>query len=285
MTPSGIFDRSLIKVAMKRQAAENLPPLPARMVGAPFGLDNNGNLIKQARSSSLIGVIKQLRVSVAERVQKELPAALTPDERAARIEAEVQSAIEELTRRLNQAMPDERYKVSAQSLLDRNNYYSYEFSLFANEYAAEISGDPQFFYWRGAQTVPATVITLARPLPLAYVYNILPRFSSKQSDADIRVNKSGGNFAHIEWHAKKQLEGIPKELHRRFINMSCSAYQGVFSCAPYFHSGLPFAQVEEVKCQLHGDPYCEWKMTWQVGIRFLRRAENILSEGAAHGAG
>ncbi len=263
MTTSGIFDRSLINVEINRQAEEDLPPLPARMVNPPFGMDASGDLIKQSRGSTLVGVIKQLRASVKERALKELPASLTPEQRAARIETEANNAVEELVRRLNAAMPDARYKVNEISLLEKDRYYSYEFSLFANDYAAEISKDPLFYYLRGVRTLPTGILNLIRPLTLSYAYTLVPNLSSKQSDADIRVNKSGNNFVHIEWHSEKQLIKVPRELHRRFIRMSCRAYQGVFSGVPYFHSGQPFARVDEVKCQLRGDPYCEWKLTWK----------------------
>ncbi len=263
MTSSAIFDKALINIRIDREAEAGLPPLPARMSTPPFGVGASGNLIKQTRSSSIIGVLKQLRASVKERAQKDLQGSLTPEERTQQIETQSQAAVVELVRRLNLAMPEETYRVSAESLLDKNTYYSYEFSLFANDYAAEISGDPLFYYLRGARTLPIGILNLIRPLNLAYAYSILPRFSSKQSEADIRVNKSGDNFVYIEWHGEKQLENIPKEIHRRFIRMSCRAYQGVFSGVPYYHSNLPFAHIEEIKCQLRGDPYCEWKMTWQ----------------------
>ncbi len=262
MTTNEIFDKLLINMHFDTEAEADLPPLPAQMVMPPYGLDDKGNFIKQARSSSLIAVVKQLEASVRERAQKNLPFTLTPEERLSRISAEVKSAVDELVRRLNAAMPDEKYKVTAESLLDKNRYYSYEFSLFANEYAAQISGDPLFFYLRGVRTLSAGILTMIRPLALSYAYTLLPRFAAKQSEADVRVNKSGENFVHIEWHAAKQLAGIPKEVHRRFVRMSCRAYQGVFSGVPYFHSNLPFAHVEEIKCQLKGDPYCEWKLTW-----------------------
>ncbi len=265
MSFSEIFDRSSLELEFSREAVANLPPLPARMVLPPFGLDAQGNFVKQARSSTLIGVVKQLRESAMERARREISSVLTPEERAARLEAEADAAVEELARRLNAAMPDNRYRVTPESLLDKSLYYSYEFSLFANEYAAEISGDPLFFYLRGAKSVPAGMMGMVRPLPLANVYNLMPRFSSKQSDADIRVTRLEDNSVHIQWHGAKQIEKVPPEVRLRYIRMTCRAYQGVYSSVPYHHSDLPFAKVQEIKCQLRGDPYCEWKLTWQSG--------------------
>jgi len=253
-----------IQTQDSQRSANDLPPLPARMTNPPFGLDAKGNLIKESRSSSIIGVVEQLKASATQKAQKEAPAALLPQERAAFIQNAVSAAIKELTRRLNAAMPNEQYRVTLESLLDKNNYYSYEFSLFANDYAAEISGDPLFYYLRGAKSVPQSMMSMARPLALSYVYSLLPRFSSKQSDADIRVAKSGENFVHLEWHGAAQIAKLPQNLRRRYIHMTCRAYQGVYSSIAYYHSGIPFAKVEEIKCQLRGDPYCEWKLTWQA---------------------
>jgi signal transduction histidine kinase/DNA-binding response OmpR family regulator len=265
MTATAIFDQALHDIKLDLEAETGLPPLPARMANPPFGLDSTGNLIKQSRSSSLIGVVEELKASTARRAQKDLSAALTPEERTARVEEAVQAAVAELVRRLNLAMPDASYHVSAESLLNKNNYYSYEFSLYANDYAAEITGEGSLFYYRrGVKSVPGGMLSLISPFSLAYAYSILPRFSSKQTDADIRVRKTGENFVFIEWHSERQLAKVPPELHRRYIRMTCRAYQGVYSSIPYYHSGRPYAEVEEIKCQLKGDPYCEWKLTWTV---------------------
>ncbi|GAB4543895.1 MAG: hypothetical protein Fur002_16640 [Anaerolineales bacterium] len=285
MEASEIFDRSALNVHIDRDAEQGLPALPARMINPPLGLDASGNFAKQTRGSTLAAVVKQLQESIWARLQTELPAALTPEARAAHIEEEIQRGMNELVKRLNAAMPSPRYRVTVDSLLDKNNYYSYEFSLFANDYAAEISGDPLFYYLRGARTMPAGILSLIRPLTLGYVYSLLPRFTSKQSEADLRVTQSGENFAYVEWHSEKQLAQLPKELHRRFIRMTCRAYQGVFSSVPHLHSNLPFAQVEEIKCQLKGDPYCEWKFTWKnanaTGVSgFFKKQKKPVSVGA-----
>ncbi len=260
-----IFQQSLREINIDREAESDLPALPERMAYPPFGLDSTGNLIKQSRSSSIIGVVEQLKASIAERTLAELGASLPPEERTTRVNQAVHEAVEELVRRLNLAMPDPGYSVSADSLTSKGNYYSYEFSLFANEYAAEIAGsDSLFFYLRGVKSVPASMLGMVRPFSLSYSYSLLPRFSSKQTDADIRVTKVGENFVHVEWHSERQLEKVPPQVHRRYLRMTCRAYQGVYSSIPYFHSGRPFARVEEVKCQLKGDPHCEWKLSWEA---------------------
>jgi signal transduction histidine kinase/DNA-binding response OmpR family regulator len=260
-----ILQQSLREIRIDREAETDLPPLPERMAYPPFGLDSAGNLIKQSRSSSIIGVVEQLKASVEERTLAELGMSLPPKERTTRVTQAVREAVDELVRRLNHAMPDPSYSVSTDSLTSKGNYYSYEFSLFANEYAAEIAGsDSLFYYLRGVKSVPASMLGMVRPFSLSYTYSLLPRFSSKQTDADIRVTKVGENFVHLEWHSEHQLAKVPPQVHRRYLRMTCRAYQGVYSSIPYFHSGRPFARVEEIKCQLRGDPYCEWKLSWEV---------------------
>ncbi|MBI3160896.1 MAG: response regulator [Chloroflexi bacterium] len=256
---------SLLQIDL--EAERNLPPLPPRMTRIPFGFDEKGNLIKQSRSSSILGAVEQLKISVAENAKRALADNLSAHEREQQIEAAKQKAVARLVEKLNQAVPDERYYLTPESIHDKNRYYSYEFSLFINEYAAEISEDPHFFFRRGAKSIPPSMLSLIRPLSLSYAYSILPRFSSKQSDADIRVSDHGRNFAHIQWYGKAQADKIPEEERLRYIRMSCRAYQGVFAVIPQLHSGLPFAHVEEIKCQLHGDEYCEWRLTWDASGR------------------
>ena len=265
------------------EAERDLSPLPEKMANIPFGLDEKGELVKQSRSSSILGAVEQLKVSMAWNATRSLPASVSPEERANIIEKAQRDAISQLVERLNQAVPDERFYLTAESIFDKSRYYSYEFSLFTNEYAAEISGDPYFFFRRGAMSVPLSMLSLIRPLRLSYAYSILPRFSSKQSDADIRVSAHGKDFVQIQWYGKAQAEKVPLEAQRRYIRMSCRAYQGVFAVIPQLHSGLPFAHVEEIKCQLHGDDCCEWRLTWDASPkkkRFFKRSSSSVTVSA-----
>ena len=68
-----------------------------------------------------------------------------------------------LLERLNAVVPDPRYSVSREYLLNESNYYSHEFNLFLNEFARDISGDPSFHFHRGLKSIPAALVKLVRP--------------------------------------------------------------------------------------------------------------------------
>jgi signal transduction histidine kinase/DNA-binding response OmpR family regulator len=279
--PDSVRDEVASLLDIDFDIKRTLPPLPPRMAYIPFGLDEKGNLVKQSRSSSILGAVEQLKISVAENIERSLPTNLSVQERQQHIEAAQKQAIARLVERLNQAVPDERYHLTSETIFDKDRYYSYEFSLFINEYAAEISGDSHFFFRRGVKSVPISMLSLIRPLTLSYAYSILPRFSSKQSDADIRVSAHGKDFVNIQWYGKVQADKVPAETRLRYIHMSCRAYQGVFAVIPQLHSGLSIAHVEEIKCQLHGDECCEWRLTWDASSktsRFSIRGFSPISE-------
>src|SRR5439155_742435 len=75
--------------------------------------------------------------------------------------AEISRArFDQLLLRLNQAMPDPRYQLSKQTLLNQERFYSYEFLVFLGEYARAICGDPDCeweFSWH-AEHVPVAIL-------------------------------------------------------------------------------------------------------------------------------
>ena len=239
-----------------------LPPLPEFMEAQPFGLDDRGSLIKQVRGSTIVATVEQMQHSLARKLERELPAAMNPRERAIHIARAKENALADLLNRLNHALNDTRFQLTSQDLLDPGRYYSYEFNLFINDYARDLCGDPNFYFHRGVHTLSGAIISLIRPLPLQQVYNLLPRFTAKISDADVRVVGTTSNSATIRWHGQRQISKMPVAIHRRYIRMACRAYQGAYSAAPRVHSGLQPAHIRETHCQLDGGDYCEWELTW-----------------------
>ncbi len=242
----------------------DLPPLPAFMVGPPFGADEMGQPIRQVRGTSIAAAIAQMQVTVSQQAEQALPAGALPAERAARGEQVQAEALAELVTRLNAALPDRRYYLSADYLLDVTHAYSHEFNLFVNEYAADITGDPHFFFKRGLRSIPPGLVHLGRPFSLAQVYQLLPRFTSKISDADLHTSHTTANSALLQWRPERQFAVLPENLRQRYARMACQAYQGTFAVVPQILLGLPPAEVQEVRCLLHGDAYCEWLFTWQL---------------------
>ncbi len=244
--------------------ADQLPPLPPHLEGRPFGARPDGTLIRDITGAAALAAIRQMQDSVGQRVELALPAELDTEERQRRIDQAREAALDELVGRLNAAMPDAAYHVSPRYLLDEGNYYSHEFSLYLNELARDIAGDPDFDFHRGQRSIPPSLVQLTHPLPLRQVYNLLPRLTSRVTDADIRIVRTTDNSAVVQWYPERQLRKLPPSLHQRYIHMACPAYQGVFAVVPSVHSGLPLAAIEENRCLMEGDECCEWEFTWQI---------------------
>jgi hypothetical protein len=173
------------------------------------------------------------------------------------------AALEELVARLNAAIPDPLYHVTAEYLLDEAHSYSIEFDVFACEICRQMSGDPDYHFNRGAKTIPASLAYLGRPFSLAQVYKMVPRLVSKFAEADLRSVRAGPGSAVIQYYPNRQLAELPEGLRPIFLLMACRHAQGALAQLPRIVAGLPVAQVRETQCQLHGDPCCEWEFTWQ----------------------
>jgi hypothetical protein len=165
--------------------------------------------------------------------------------------------------RLNAAITDPIYKITLDYLMHDGNSYSGEFDLFFSEYCRECTTDEHFHFNRGAQSIPKAVLPLIRPLPLDQVYNLLPRFTAKFVDTDIRVVSVASNSAVLQWRFSREVSLMQTGLHRRYMWLCCQYSQGYLYNLPQVHSGLAPAQVVEQKCVLWGDECCEWKFIWQ----------------------
>jgi hypothetical protein len=146
---------------------EELPPLPVHMEGRPFGADEQGRPIRQANGASILGVIAQMQDWVGQQAEQRLPAGASAAERQAAIAQAREAALDQLVERLNAAIPDRTAHVTREYLLNPDHSYSHEFNLYANEFAREICGDPDFYYHRGLRSIPASLIPIARPLSLS----------------------------------------------------------------------------------------------------------------------
>jgi two-component system sensor histidine kinase/response regulator len=243
-----------------------LPPLPAFLDGPPFGADRDGKPIKQITGAGLIAAIRHMQDYVGQQMDEGLLASVESQERQRKIAQAKAASLELLVERLNAVVPDRRYSVSREYLLNESNYYSHEFNLFLNEFARDISGDPSFHFHRGLNSIPAALVKLVRPFTLRQVYALAPRLIARVTNADIRVTQTAPNSARIQWHPRRQLAQLPPAIHRRYIHMACQAYQGVFAAVPSVHSKQPVARIKENRCLLRGDDYCEWEFYWETAI-------------------
>ncbi len=242
---------------------QDLPPLPAFIEGPPFGADKDGRPIRQITGASLMAGIGQMQECVGQRTSQGLPATMDPQEQQVQIAQAAAAALDRLVERVNAVIPDQRYRVSRDYLLNENNYYSHEFNLFLMEFARDISGDPGFHFHRGLKSIPATMVKLIRPLTLRQIYALVPRLTARVTDSDFRVTSTAPNSAVIQWHPGRQLARLSPGLHRRYIHMVCQAYQGLFAAIPRVHSRLPLARIKENRCLLRGDDCCEWEFAWE----------------------
>jgi PAS domain S-box-containing protein len=243
---------------------EELPPLPPHMEGPPFGADEAGRPIRQANGASILGVITHMEDWVGQQAEQQVPAGAGAAERQAASAGAREAALDQLVERLNAAIPDRTTHVTREYLLNPDHYYSHEFNLYANEFAREICGDPDFCYHRGLRSIPASIFHIAKPLPLRQVYGLLPGLAAKVTQTDVRTVVTTADSAVLQWHPGRQFEEMPAAIHRHYMRMACRAYQGAYAAIPRLHSNLPVARVKELHCLLHGDPYCEWEFTWEA---------------------
>jgi signal transduction histidine kinase/DNA-binding response OmpR family regulator len=249
-----------------------LQPLPTFMEHPPFGEDAQGKPIKEVKGSIAVGIIRQMQQYIGERIAEELGMVTNRHDLQSSIDQAQSDALDRFVEFLNGAIRDSRYHVSRDYLLNENNYYTHEFNLYMNEFARDISGDPDFFFHRGLNSITPSLVYLGRPFSLRQVYAILPRLTNKVSESDIRVISTASNSAIIQWHPEMQLNKLPSSIHQRYTRMACQAYQGAFAVIPTLHSHLPVASVRESRCLLHGDSYCEWEFAWQPAPRRYRSA-------------
>jgi len=241
----------------------DLPPLPSRMEGRPFGRDADGQPINRTKGNIIRATVEYMLECVARRAEQSLPPGADDEERAARVAQARDAALNELVERLNGAIPDPHYHVTGDYVLNAGNNYSVEFNTFFSEICRELSGEPDFHFNCGAMSISAVILALGRPLSLSQVYNILPRFSAKYASTDMRVIRVTSNSAVIQWHSTRDLELLPPALHPAFLYLSCRFISGAFASIPKAHSGLAMASVEETQCHLNDNACCEWKFTWQ----------------------
>ncbi len=251
------------------QPDESMPPLPPYIENPPFGADLNGRPIRQITGGGMIGALRQMHDYLGQQKSRELPADMPPEERRACIAQAQGAALDDLAARLNAVITDARYHVTRDYLLDESHYYSHEYNLYVNEFAREISGDPDFHFHRGLKSIPASIIKLVRPLSLRRVYALVPPLTAKVTEADLRVVSTGPNSAVLQWFPARQLAQLPASLHHRYLSMACQAYQGVFAAIPRVHSSLPVAHIQEHSCVLRGDECCEWEFTWELARRSI----------------
>jgi PAS domain S-box-containing protein len=200
---------------------------------------------------------------VGQQAEQTLPPGLSPQERRTQVSQAQVASLDRLVERLNEVIPDARYRVTREYLLNESNYYSHEFNLYLSEFARAICRDPNFHVHRGIKSIPSTAGSLLRPLSLRQVYTLVPRLATRVTQADFRIVNTTPVSAVVQWNPARQLAQLPPALHWRYLRMACQSYQGVLAALPQVQAGLPLARIREIRCVLHGDDCCEWEYSWE----------------------
>lgn len=237
-------------------------PTLLKMLGRPFGLDDQGRPIDHGSGKLVVAAINYMQEYIARTLEASLPSTLTADQRQRTIEKAKSDAVDQLLQMLNKAIDDPRYHISSEYLLNESHNYSYEFRLFVNEYCRILSGDPDFYFNCGSKSIPVAVIRLGKPLGVQRAFSVLPRFTAKFVKTDLRVLGTTPSSAVLQWYGRDQIDKVPGPHREAYIRYACKAYQGAFASMSNVLFGLPTAEVHETKCQAQGAECCEWEFTW-----------------------
>jgi PAS domain S-box-containing protein len=244
--------------------------LPATMVGRPFGADEAGRPVGRTKGYFIRASVEYMLECVAKRTVAAVPSSGEVDasqgaglgeDRVAQAKA---AALEQLLARLNAAILDPRYHVTADYLMNADHSYSVEFSTFLGQICKQLAGDPRFSFNVGARSIPASLALLLRPFSLSQTYRLVPRFTSKLADTDLRVGTVTPTSAVIHFHIERDLARLPVALHALFTKSACESAQGALASLPFVHSRLPMATIKELRCKSRGDACCEWEFSWEA---------------------
>ncbi|HYN41417.1 MAG TPA: histidine kinase dimerization/phospho-acceptor domain-containing protein, partial [Thermoanaerobaculia bacterium] len=240
-----------------------LAPLPL-LTTIPFGRGLDGRPIRHVNGKIVAGTIHHAVDLTLERELQALPADPSPVERASRAQAVRTRLMARLVERLNGLIPDVRYHVTSESLLVEGNNYSREMEVYVCEICREFAGVEYFYFTRGAKIVPPSIAAIFRPFGIRQAYSLIARATEKFVETDVEVVETTARSAVVRWYAASQVGDLREELQERWLLLSCAAYQGTYASIPaLIYPGQPWANVDELKCQVRGDDCCEWRFTWE----------------------
>ena len=220
------------------------------MLFRPFGLDEQGQTIRDLSGMSIRAVVVYLEQSMA---------------RAKGTSAGAQ-AVEDLCFLLNQRIKDPVYHVTPRFLMNPWNSYSYEFTAYLYEFCERMSGDPRFLFRGGIEKASSIMQVLARPFSLAQIYSMFPYFGNKFASGSIefRVIEVTPTSATLAMKFSDRTLRQFGPYRRRCAHLMCQAAQGIMAAVPVRVHGLPPATLTERSCIANDDEWCQWDIHWQV---------------------
>ena len=216
----------------------------------PFGLDEQGQTVRDLSGMSIKAIVVYLETSLAR-------------ERGASAGSQ---AVEELCRLLNRRIRDPVYHVTPGFLRNAWNSYSYEFTAYMYEFCERMSGDPQFLYRGGVEKASSIMQVLARPFSLAQIYGKFPYFGNKfaSGSIDFRVIEVTQTSATLAMKFSDRTLRQFGPYRRRCAHLMCQSAQGILAAVPVRVHGLPPATLTELSCIANDDEWCQWAIQWQV---------------------
>jgi hypothetical protein len=257
----------LLIVSNREQSQEYQAELTSelrQMRRRPFGVGVDGQPIAESNGKLTATGIHYMQELLGRRAMQNAPSDAKPDQITALVSQAQSDALDQLVAMLNRAIPEERFYVTREYLLNESNNYTYEFDLFVADYCRVISGNPNFHFDVGTRSIPASIAALLRPLGIQRTYSLLPVYTAKFIRTDIRVINTTPTSARLQWYADKQVDYIPEEHRLPYIRYACKRYQGAYAVLPSRIFNGQMAEVKEISCQADGDPCCEWEFTWQA---------------------
>ncbi len=266
------------------RSVSSLHPLPSHMTERPFGFTANGRPIADLRGDAIRLLFTYLRHR-AERLARERygSAAQAPDAQAEIREAGGK-AQEALVERLNAAIIDPAYHVSADSLATAGLGYSLEFFTFAVTYCQEILRDDGFAYnWVGDMGLPAGWV-LYSGLSISHVYAALPAFVHFFSPADLECHPRSNNQVVIRLKALSKVASLNHAVRQRLAVIVQDIVSGLLVQIPRLHANQPLADLEVTRDLTQGDDYGEWVVTWtNRKSRWVPTILNLIAVGVLIG--
>ena len=215
----------------------------------PFGVDEQGEKIRDLSGMSIRATVIYLETSMARRHG----------------EAAGQQAVQQLCALLNQRIKDPVYHVTPAFLKNTWNSYSYEFTAYLYEFCERISGDPGFVFLGGMEKASPIMQVLARPFSLAQIYGMFPYFGNKFASGSIECRVVGVSNSAATLAMRFSDPTLRKfgPYRRRCAFLMCQAAQGIMAAVPARVHGLAPATLKEVSCIANDDEWCQWDITWQ----------------------
>jgi len=137
----------------------------------PFGQDTKGEKIRDVSGMTVRADVEYLKEIITRTQGREAG----------------DSALQDLTRLLNDRIPDPAFHVTPEFLQNPWNSYSYEFVMYLAEFCAELSGDSDFHLNLGREKFLSPIIqVLGRPFTIVQIYRLYPYFVEKFTKGALR---------------------------------------------------------------------------------------------------